>query len=226
MSTHELLEKFRAALVGDSEYDEVTGLTEQYIAEGGDAMKAIEVASEAMGEIGDLFSRFEIYLPDLMIAGEKMKRCMALLQPQIKGGAGAGTGGKVVIGTVSGDLHDIGKNLVATMLAVGGFEVVDLGVNIPPLEFVKAGRDQRASILALSSLMTASLPYQKEVIELLKEMGLRDRLYVIVGGGPVTPEFAAQIGADGWAANAAQAPALCKQLVTSGQKPPVPTVIM
>lgn len=225
MSTQEILEKLRAALVGDSEYDEVTGLVEQYIADGGDVMKAIEVASEAMGEVGDLFSRFEIFLPDLMIAGEKMKRCMALLQPQIKGGTG-GTGGKVVIGTVSGDLHDIGKNLVATMLAVGGFEVIDLGVNIPPLEFVKTGRDQRANVLALSSLMTASLPYQKEVIDLLKEMGLRDRLYVIVGGGPVTAEYAAQIGADGWAANAAQAPGLCKQLVTSGQKPPVPTVIV
>jgi methylmalonyl-CoA mutase cobalamin-binding domain/chain len=189
-------------------------------------LQAISAASDAMREIGDQFAAFEIFLPDLMIAGEKMKRCMALLQPQIKSEADAKGSGKIIIGTVSGDLHDIGKNLVATMLAVGGFQVVDLGVNVPPLEFVKAGRDQRATVLALSSLMTASLPYQKEVIDLLTEMGLRDRLYVIVGGGPVTDEFAARIGADGWAANAALAVSLCKQLVASGQTPPVPTVIV
>ena len=226
MSTQHLLEELRAALVGDADYDEVTSLTEQIIAQGADPLSAIEVASDAMREIGDLFAAFEIFLPDLMIAGEKMKRCMALLQPHIKGAGGAVGGGKVLIGTVSGDRHDIGKNLVATLLAVGGFDVVDLGVNVPPLEFVKAGRDQRATILALSSLMTASLPYQKEVIDLLKEMGLRERHYVIVGGGPVTPEFAARIGADGWASNAAQAVTLCKQLVASGQTPPVPTMIM
>jgi methylmalonyl-CoA mutase cobalamin-binding domain/chain len=226
MSTQHLLEELRAALVGEAGYDEVTALTERLIAGGVDPLQAIGVASDAMREIGDQFAAFEIFLPDLMIAGEKMKRCMALLQPHIQATSGAKGGGKVVIGTVSGDLHDIGKNLVATMLAVGGFEVVDLGVNVPPLEFVKAGRDQRAAILALSSLMTASLPYQKEVLDLLKEMGLRDRQYVIVGGGPVTPEYAARIGADGWAGNAAQAVTLCKQLVASGQTPPVPTIIV
>jgi methylmalonyl-CoA mutase cobalamin-binding domain/chain len=161
-----------------------------------------------------------------MIAGEKMKRCMALLQPHVKGSAEGKAGAKVIIGTVSGDLHDIGKNLVATMLSVGGYEVVDLGVNVPPLEFVKAGRDQKAAVLALSSLMTASLPYQKEVIDLLTEMGLRDRLYVIVGGGPVTPDYAARIGADGWAENAALAVPLCQKLLASGQTPPVPTVLV
>jgi methylmalonyl-CoA mutase cobalamin-binding domain/chain len=226
MSTERLLEELRAALVGDASYDEVTSLTEQFLAQDGDPLLAIEAASDAMREIGDRFAAFEIFLPDLMIAGEKMKRCMALLQPHIKSADGPKGGGKVIIGTVSGDLHDIGKNLVATMLAVGGFNVVDLGVNVPPLEFVRVGRDQRATILALSSLMTASLPYQKEVIDLLKEMGLRDRHYVIVGGGPVTPEYAAGIGADGWAANAAQAVTLCKQLATSGQTPPVLTVIV
>jgi methylmalonyl-CoA mutase cobalamin-binding domain/chain len=226
MSTQLLLEELHVALVGDADYDQVSHLTEQLIAQGADPLQAIEVASDAMREIGDRFAAFEIFLPDLMIAGEKMKRCMALLQPHIQTTSGAKGGGKIVVGTVSGDLHDIGKNLVATMLAVGGFEVVDLGVNVPPLEFVKAGRDQRATILALSSLMTASLPYQKEVIDLLKEMGLRDRHYVIVGGGPVTPDYASRIGADGWAANAAQAVTLCKQLVASGQTPPVSTVIV
>jgi methanogenic corrinoid protein MtbC1 len=111
------------------------------------------------------------------------------------------------------------------MLTVGGFEVTDLGVNVSPLDFVKAAREQRVDILALSSLMTASLPYQKEVIDLLSEMGQREQYYIIVGGGPVTPEFATQIGADGWAENAAQAVGLCNQLVESGKTPPVETII-
>jgi methanogenic corrinoid protein MtbC1 len=105
------------------------------------------------------------------------------------------------------------------MLAVGGFDVIDLGVNVPPLSFLQAARDQRADMIALSALMTASLPYQKEVITLLKELGLRERVFVIVGGGPVTPEFAAQIGADGWAENAASALKLVDKILTSGQKP-------
>jgi methylmalonyl-CoA mutase cobalamin-binding domain/chain len=226
MSKQDLLNQLREALAGEASYDEVVGLTQRVVAEGVDPMEAIDMASAAMHEIGEKFSAFEIFLPDLMIAGEKMKRCMAVLQPQIKAGGRGRPTGRVLIGTVSGDLHDIGKNLVATMLTVGAFEVIDLGVNVPPLQFIKAAREQRATILALSSLMTASLPYQKEVIDLLVELKLRDKYYVIVGGGPVTPEFAASIGADGWAANAAKAVGLCEQLIGSGKTPPVQTVVV
>jgi methylmalonyl-CoA mutase cobalamin-binding domain/chain len=224
MSNQDLLNELREALVGEASYEEVVEITERIINQGVDALAAIDVASDAMKEIGDQFAAFEIFLPDLMIAGEKMKRCMDTLQPHIKADD-AKTGGRIVLGTVSGDLHDIGKNLVATMLTVGGFDVVDVGVNVAPLEFVKAAREQRADIIALSSLMTNSLPYQKEVIDLLSEMGQRDRYYVIVGGGPVTPEFATDIGADGWAENAASAVGLCEELVASDETPATKTVV-
>jgi methylmalonyl-CoA mutase cobalamin-binding domain/chain len=226
MSKEALLNQLYEALIGESSYDEIVEITERLVAEGGDVMEAVDTATRAMHEIGDRFAAFEIFLPDLMIAGEKMKRCMEVLRPHIQAGAAREASGRVVLGTVSGDLHDIGKNLVGTMLTVGGYEVSDLGVNVPPLEFVKVAREQRAQIIALSSLMTASLPYQKEVIDLLTEMGQRDKYFVIVGGGPVTAEFATSIGADGWAENAAQAVGLCQQLIGLGQTPPVKTVIM
>lgn len=225
MSKQEDLKSLHEALVGDASYEEVVEITERLVSEGADVLAAIDVATRAMQEIGERFATFDIFLPDLMIAGEKMKRCMGVLQPHIQATGEQRASGRVVLGTVSGDLHDIGKNLVATMLTVGGFEVTDLGVNVAPLDFVRAAREQRADIIALSSLMTASLPYQREVIDLLTEMGQRDRYYVIVGGGPVTPDFAGTIGADGWAENAAKAVGLCKTLMASGQTPSVKTVI-
>jgi trimethylamine corrinoid protein len=224
MSNQDLLNELRDALLGEASYEKVEEITEQVIAQGVDPLEAIDVASGAMKEIGDQFAAFEIFLPDLMIAGEKMKRCIDTLQPHIKADD-AKVEARIVLGTVSGDLHDIGKNLVATMLTVGGFHVVDVGVNVAPLDFVKAARDQRANIIALSSLMTNSLPYQKEVIDLLREMGQRDKYYVIVGGGPVTPEFATKIGADGWAENAASAVGLCEQLVASKEAPATRTIL-
>jgi methylmalonyl-CoA mutase cobalamin-binding domain/chain len=221
-----LLDQLYEAFIGEASYDEVVDLTQRALAEGIDPLAAIDTATRAMHEVGDRFAAFEIFLPDLMIAGEKMKRCMDLLRPHIKTGGEQQSRGRVVLGTVSGDLHDIGKNLVGTMLAVGGYDVTDLGVNVPPLEFIKVAREQRANILALSSLMTASLPYQKEVIDLLTETGQRNRYFVIVGGGPVTPEYAERIGADGWAENAAQAAGLCQQLLSSGQTPPIKTILV
>ncbi|MDI7277564.1 MAG: corrinoid protein [Anaerolineae bacterium] len=211
---------------GEASYDQVVELTERLLAEGVHALDVIDTASRAMHRVGERFAAFEIFLPELMIAGERMKRCMAVLQPPLLAGGAQAACGRVVIGTVSGDVHDIGKNLVATMLSVGGFDVVDLGVNVPPLDFIRAAREQRADILALSSLMTASLPYQKEVIDLLVELGERDRYYVIIGGGPVTPSFAVQAGADGWTDNAAKAVGLCKQLMESKQRPPLKTLVI
>ena len=199
MSKQELLDQLHEALTGDASYDEVAEITESLLGADVDVMDAIDTASDAMHEIGDRFAAFEIFLPDLMIAGEKMKRCMNIMRPHIKATGEQRATGRVILGTMSGDLHDIGKNLVGTMLTVGGFDVVDLGVNVSPLDFIKAAREQKVDILALSSLMTASLPYQKEVIDLLTEMGQRGSYYIIVGGGPVTPEFAQDIAADGWA---------------------------
>jgi methylmalonyl-CoA mutase cobalamin-binding domain/chain len=221
MTEELLLKRLRVALVGDATEDEVVEAAEAVVAGGIEALPAIEVASEAIREIGDAFEAGDLYLPDLMIAGRKMERTMAILRPHMKVGDKLAGGGRVILGTVSGDIHDIGKNLVGTMLTVGGFTVTDLGVNVPPLEFIKAAKEHRADVIALSALMTASLPYQREVLNLLTELGLREKFFVIVGGGPVTLEFAESVGADGWAENAASALKLCDKLTTAGVKPHV-----
>ena len=220
MSNEELLAQLKEKFLDDSFEDEVVEIADQIVASGMNVMSAIDVASAAIREVGDAFEEGELYLPDLMIAGEKMKRCMEVFRPHLAptDSASAG-GGKIVLGTVSGDIHDIGKNLVGTMLTIGGYQIADLGVNVPPLEFVTAVRERQADMVALSALMTASLPYQSEVITLLKEMGLREKVYVIMGGGPVTPEFAQEAGADGWAENAAAALKLADKILASGKKP-------
>lgn len=222
----DVLERLREAIVGDSSLEDVEEAARAVVESGIDINDAIHAATEAIRSVGDCFEAGDIYLPELMIAGRKMERCMSVLRPHIKAGGSSVQGGRIVIGTVSGDIHDIGKNLVATMMAVRGFDIMDLGVNVPPLKFVHAAKDAGADIIALSSLMTTSLPYQQEVIDVLKETGLRDRFYVIVGGGPVTPEFAESIGADGWAENAAAAARLCEMLMISGEKPPLAKTVV
>jgi|YNPNPStandDraft_1061719.scaffolds.fasta_scaffold79577_1 methylmalonyl-CoA mutase cobalamin-binding domain/chain len=222
----DVLERLREAIVGDSSLEDVEEAARAVVESGIDINDAIHAATEAIRSVGDCFEAGDIYLPELMIAGRKMERCMSVLRPHIKAAGSSVQGGRIVIGTVSGDIHDIGKNLVATMMAVRGFDIMDLGVNVPPLKFVHAAKDAGADIIALSSLMTTSLPYQQEVIDVLKETGLRDRFYVIVGGGPVTPEFAESIGADGWAENAAAAARLCEMLMTSGEKPPLAKTVV
>ncbi len=226
MSRQELLNELREALLGDMDRDEVAAIAEKIVAEDIDVQKGIDTASAAIREIGQQFEAGEVFLPDLMIAGKKMERCMAMFKPHLEVDSETAAGGRIVIGSVTGDIHDIGKNLVATMLSVGGFDVVDLGVGVPAMAFIKAAKKEQADIIALSSLMTTTLPYQREVLDLLREMGLRDKYFVVVGGGPVTPDFAIDIGADGWAENAALAVDLCTTLITSGHSPPVETVMV
>jgi methylmalonyl-CoA mutase cobalamin-binding domain/chain len=184
-----------------------------------DALEAIRVATKAINEIGDKFGCGELFLPDLMRAGEAMKQCMKVLSAHLDAEGQAKKKGTVIIGAVSGDIHDIGKNLVGTMLSVHGFDVVDLGVDVPPIEIAEAAERENAKFIALSSLMTTSMPYQRDVIDVLNEMGLRDQFFVVVGGGPVTPEFAQDIGADGWGSSAVTAVRVCDQLLESGEKP-------
>lgn len=219
MVKEELLSRLKQKFLDDSYEDEIVPVAQQIVAEGIDVLEAIQAASEAIRQVGDAYEAGELFLPDLMIAGGKMKRCMDVFRPHLKANTGQTKSGKVVLGTVSGDIHDIGKNLVGTMLTVGGYELIDLGVDVPPLEFVTTARDRDADVLALSALMTASLPYQQEVIQLLKEMGLREKMFVIVGGGPVTAEFARRIGADGWAESAAGALKLVDRILSEGKGP-------
>ncbi len=194
--------------------------TAKAIVDGGlDVMHAIDVATGAVNQIGDQFQCGDIYLPELMLAGEAMKQCMSVLSAGLAASGGLSKRGKVVIGAVSGDIHDIGKNLVATQLSVKGFDVIDMGVNVPPMEIVERAEREHANIIALSALMTTSMPYQRDVINVLNEMGLRNNFFVVIGGGPVTPEFARKVGADGWASNAVMAARVCEQLLEGGRAP-------
>ncbi len=166
----------------------------------------------AMGEVGRLFEEGEYFVPEMLIAARAMQSGLALLTPYLKE-ADVKSAGKVVIGTVKGDLHDIGKNLVAMMLEGAGFEIVDLGTDVAPEKFVEAVRTQGAQIVGLSALLTTTMPSMKATIEALKAAGLRDTVKVMIGGAPITQEYANQIGADGYAADASRAVATAKSLI-------------
>ena len=165
----------------------------------------------AMGDVGEKFECNEFFVPELLIAGRAMQESMKILNPLLKQ-SGVEKAGRVVIGTVQGDLHDIGKNLVASMLEGGGFEVVDLGVDVAPEKFVAAAKEKTGTIVALSALLTTTMPQMKKVIDALKDAGLAGSSKVMIGGAPVTSDFAKEIGADGYSENASTAVALARQL--------------
>lgn len=163
----------------------------------------------AMGEVGRLFEEGEYFVPELMISARAMQAAMKVLNPLLAG-SGVKKIGRVVIGTVKGDFHDIGKNLVAAMLEGGGFDVVDLGVDVSPDQFTEAAQQQPGTVVAMSALLTTTMPQMKQVIEKLEAEGLRGTSKVMIGGAPVTNEFAKKIGADGYSSNASAAVALAK----------------
>jgi methylmalonyl-CoA mutase cobalamin-binding domain/chain len=163
----------------------------------------------AMQEVGRLFEENEYFVPELLISARAMQECMKVLNPLLKS-SGVEKVGRIVIGTVQGDFHDIGKNLVASMLEGGGFDVVDLGVDVSPEKFAKAAQEREGTVVAMSALLTTTMPQMKKVIEKLENEGLRRSSKVIIGGAPVTGEFAKQIGADGFSDNASAAVTLAK----------------
>ncbi len=169
--------------------------------------------AKSLEVIGKKYQAGEIFVPEMMIAAKAMSAIMALYKEELAGKGATKKLGSIVIGTVQGDLHDIGKNLVSTILQGQGFQVEDLGVSVGPVKFVQAVREMNPDILAMSALLTTTMSEMKNVIEALKVAGLRDKVKVIVGGAPVTSAFAAQIGADGNAADAPGAAHLCKELM-------------
>lgn len=172
--------------------------------------------------IGEKFQRCEAFLPQLILAGESMKAAMDILTPKMaEKKEGRAARGKVVLGTIQGDIHDLGKNLVAAMLSVNRFEVHDLGVQIPPKKFIEKARELNANIIGISSLLTTSAYFQADVIKYLNDMGLRDKYYVIVGGGPTSKEWAAKIGADGYGRLATDAVKVCKMFMEEAGPPPL-----
>jgi 5-methyltetrahydrofolate--homocysteine methyltransferase len=167
---------------------------------------------EAMRQVGCLFEEGEYFVPELLVSARAMKSGLALLRPLLLEAA-IEPKGKVVIGTVRGDMHDIGKNLVGMMLEGAGFEIRDLGVNVAPERFVEVVQTEHPDIVALSALLTTTMPNMAAVIEQLKSAGVRDRVKVLVGGAPVTETFAQRIGADGFAPDASQCATLASSMV-------------
>jgi len=163
----------------------------------------------AMSEVGRLFEEGEYFVPELMISARAMQAAMKILNPLLTD-SGVQKIGRVVIGTVKGDFHDIGKNLVAAMLEGGGFDVVDLGVDVSPEKFAEAAKEQAGTVVAMSALLTTTMPQMKSVIDKLETEGLRHTSKVMIGGAPVTDEFAKKIGADGYSDNASAAVTLAK----------------
>ena len=165
----------------------------------------------AMTEVGRLFEANEYFVPEMLVAARAMQQGLAILKPQLAEG-GATPMGKVVVGTVKGDLHDIGKNLVAMMLEGSGFEVIDLGTDVSPEKFVKAVQEHKPQVIGMSALLTTTMPSMATTINALEEAGVREQVKVMIGGAPVTDEFAKRIKADGYSPDASSAVRLAKSL--------------
>ncbi len=217
MPDDRLYEQMAQAVI-DGLPDKARQLAEQALSQGIDPLEAINRGYKpGMDVVGEGFANDDLFIPDLMMSGEAMKAAIAALEGELsRRKQQRDVLGKVVIGTVEGDIHEIGKTLVATMLAANGFEVHDLGVDVSAQAFVDKVREVDADVLGLSALLTTTILNQETVILTLKEAGLRDRVKVIIGGVPASEEWAQEIGADGYAENATEAVATVKQLVGRG----------
>jgi 5-methyltetrahydrofolate--homocysteine methyltransferase len=203
-----------AILEGDAKG--AVAATQQALGEGAAAMDLVTQAMiPAMDEVGRRFECEDYFVPELLLSARAMKGAMELLRPLLAA-QGAQPAGRVVIGTVKGDLHDIGKNLVASMLEGGGFEVLDLGADVPAEKFIQAVKDSGANIVCLSALLTVTMPSMKTTIEAFQQAGVRERVKVLVGGAPVTEQFARAIGADGYGENASTAVSLARRMTSGG----------
>jgi len=212
MSTEVFEDLKKAILQYDSEL--AASSAKKVVEEKLDPFKALDVMTEAIRQVGDGFGRGELWLPDLLGAGEAMSSAMPIIEEEInKTGGKRQSLGSVVIGTVYGDIHSIGKTMVASLLAAEGFDVHDLGINVKPERFVEAVKEYSADLLGMSALLTVTAPEQKKVIEILKKEGLKDKVKVMVGGGAITDEFADSIGADGYDPTAPGAVKMARSLV-------------
>lgn len=207
----DLKKLYNAVLNGDLKTS--VAVTKEALAEGVDPLELVSGHMvPAMSEVGRRYECEEYFVPELLLAARAMKGSLELIRPLLSA-RGDEPAGRVVIGTVKGDLHDIGKNLVASLLEGGGFEVVDLGSDVSPEKFVQAVKDRNANIVCLSALLTVTMPAMKTTMEALKNAGVRDRIKVMIGGAPVTQQYADEIGADGYGENASVAVNLARRLV-------------
>jgi len=205
----DLKELHDAVIRGDAKTS--AAVTQQALAEGIDPLMLVnQYMIPAMDEVGRRFECSEYFVPELLISARAMKAALDLIRPLLTA-RGTEPVGRVAIGTVRGDLHDIGKNLVASLLEGGGFEVIDLGVNVSPERFIATVREKNANIIAMSALLTTTMPSMKATIEALKQAGMRDKVKVLIGGAPITQQYADEIGADGYSDSAVGAVALAKR---------------
>jgi len=204
-------------MVLEFDIDNAEAAAKEAIEAGIDPIEAANALTEGIQIVGDKFGSGELFLPDLVCASEVLKKAFPVINAEFeRRGQESKKLGKVIIGTVFGDIHSIGKDMVSTLLYAAGFEVIDLGINVKGEDFLKAVREEDPDILAMSALLTTTSREQKNVIEGLKEAGLRDRVKVIVGGSPINQEFADSIGADGYGATAPEGVRLVKRFLNIG----------
>ena len=217
MSTDESYQAMAQSVI-EGEPEEAARLAQQGLAAGLEPLVIIEKGfAVGVKVVGELFAKGEYFLPDLVIGAKAMEEAMAVLESELhRRQETRRTYGKVVIGTVQGDIHEIGKNLVATLLSVNGFEVFDLGVDVTDDTFIAKVKDTGANVLGMSALLTTTMPAQRRVIQALEEAGIRNEVKVIVGGAPVTQSWADKIGADGYSEDAVGAAALVQRLLGIG----------
>jgi methylmalonyl-CoA mutase cobalamin-binding domain/chain len=220
----EILESLKQAVI-DGDDDAAAEAASGALDAGVAGMEIIKGSiSPAMEVVGDAFESGDAFLPELILAGDAARAALDLILPSLEAETTDAVKGTVVIGTIFGDAHDIGKNIVQAIMAAHGIKVIDLGINVPPKDYVEAAVKEKANVIAVSSLITTSLPYHREIIKLLEDRGERSDYFVMVGGGPVTPEWTAEIGADGYGRDARDAALACQQLLEgleAGKKPPL-----
>jgi corrinoid protein of di/trimethylamine methyltransferase len=215
MSNEALFGELAQAVI-DGEPEDAVELAEQALDQGLDPLACINQGlTVGITRVGELFADGEYFLPDLIIGGEAMKMALAILEPALAGDQSREVLGRVVLGTVQGDLHEIGKTLVGTMLTANGFLVTDIGIDKPASEFVAAVKETGATLVGASALLTTTMPEQQRIIEALAEAGLGGQVKVMVGGAPVTRNWAEKIGADGYAEDAITAVTVAKRLVAA-----------
>jgi len=200
--TEDLVEQIKKAVASGDE-DKARTIARNIVETGLDVPQVVDELSGTMHDVGTKFQQCEIFLSGLMLSDEAMKASMSVFQPILTTAKSSRHHrGKVVIGTVQGDIHDIGKNIVSALLTAGGFEIFDIGVDAPASRFIEKAKETNADIIAASALMTTTIAYEEEIIKLLKALGIRDSFRVIIGGGAVTAQDAERMGADGFAEDA------------------------
>lgn len=210
--SQELFNQMQKAII-DQDVDEAVKLAEKAVAQGIKPLDAIEQGfAKGMEDVGEQFDKLEIFLPDVIMAADAMIAAVEILNKHIPAGEAKENVGTVVIGTIKGDIHDIGKNIICTMLMATGFEVYDLGKDVAPNTFVDRAREVNADVIAMSALCTSTMFHMPDVMRILEEEGIRDQFKVVVGGAPVLPDWAEKIGADGYGENSSEAVQVCKKL--------------